>query len=295
MSKSKVFERGEAETLSCAAANMRSHMPRSMIAGLLLALGVGFVSSPAAADKLDSIVASGVLRCGVMLDTPPGGYRDSAGNPAGFNVDTCNDIAKELGVKATIVDTPGPQRIPALVSGSIDVLVASTTATLERGLSVLFTEPYNVTAPTIATRDDSNASSFAELDGLPVALVRGSTPETYYLAACKNFSQGCKNISLASNAEVITALRQGRAKAMIESGSFLLPFVASSQGKGLRICCQVPNKRDWMSIAVARGETGFRDWLNLFIFWRSETGRFNELYQKHYGAKAPSLKSAVME
>lgn len=269
-------------------------MFRNSICALLFAASIVGNSGSAQADKLDDIVASGVLRCGVMLDLPPGGYRDSAGNPAGFNVDTCNDIAKEMGIKVEIVETPGSQRIPALVSGSVDIVVASTTPTLARALSVLFTNPYNVTTLRVATKTDSKAVSFDELDSMTVAVVRGSAPETKYLERCATFSQGCKNLSLASNAEVVTAVRQGRAEAMIESSSFLLPFVASSQGQGLKICCQVPNHTDWLSIAVPRGETDLRDWLNLFIFWRSENGRFEELYQKHYGSAAPSLRPATM-
>ena len=53
------------------------------------------------------------------------GSRDAKNEPVGFDVDTCNDLAKALGVKAEIIDTPSPERITALVSGRADVGVAS--------------------------------------------------------------------------------------------------------------------------------------------------------------------------
>jgi ABC-type amino acid transport substrate-binding protein len=85
---------------------------------------------PVMADKLDDIIASGVLRCAVVLDFPPMGSRDANNNPVGFDVDTCNDLAAALGVTPEYVETPFPDRIPALVSGRADVGVASTSDTL---------------------------------------------------------------------------------------------------------------------------------------------------------------------
>ena len=73
-----------------------------------LALGVmaaTAVAAPSFADKLDDIIASGTLRCAVVLDFPPMGSRDAQNNPVGFDVDYCNDLAKALGVTAEIVET----------------------------------------------------------------------------------------------------------------------------------------------------------------------------------------------
>ena len=53
----------------------------------------------AQADKLDDIIASGKLRCAVVLDFPPMGSRDEKNQPIGYDVDTCNDLAAALGVK----------------------------------------------------------------------------------------------------------------------------------------------------------------------------------------------------
>ena len=56
--------------------------------------------------------------------------------PVGFDVDYCNDIAKALGVKAEYIETPLPDRIPALMSGRADVAVASASDTLERAKTI---------------------------------------------------------------------------------------------------------------------------------------------------------------
>ena len=110
-----------------------------LIAGLVAGIAM---AAPAFADKLDDIIASGMLRCAVVLDFPPMGSRDADNNPIGFDVDYCNDLAAALGVTAEIVETPFPDRIPALMSGRVDVGVASTSDTLERAKTIGFSIPY---------------------------------------------------------------------------------------------------------------------------------------------------------
>jgi ABC-type amino acid transport substrate-binding protein len=254
------------------------------------AIAVIGISGQARADKLDDVISAGVLRCGVMLDFPPLGYRDASGEPQGFDVETCKDIAKQLGTELEIVATPAPQRVPALVSGTVDIVVGGTTPTLERAKTVTFTDPYNVGKLVVVGKADNPMTTFEDLKGKTVAVVRGTLPETAYMQACANWEEGCKNLSLATNAEQVTAVRQGRADAMIETNSFMSAFMSSDQGQDLAICCEVPGFTDWTSIAVPKGEIGLRDWLNLFIFWQIDSGRYAELYKQFYGTAAPSLQ-----
>jgi hydroxyproline transporter system substrate-binding protein len=54
-------------------------MKKSIILGSLLAATC--LGTAATADKLDDIMASGTLRCAVVLDFPPMGSRDADNNP----------------------------------------------------------------------------------------------------------------------------------------------------------------------------------------------------------------------
>ena len=123
----------------------------ALIAAASVTLGLA-AATPAFADKLDDIIASGTLRCAVTLDFPPMGSRDDNNEPVGFDVDTCNDLAAALGVTAEIVETPFPDRIPALISGRADVGVASTSDTLERAKTIGFSIPYFAFNNVVLTR-----------------------------------------------------------------------------------------------------------------------------------------------
>ena len=133
------------------------------------------ITGPAFADKLDDIIGSGKLRCAVVLDFPPMGSRDASNNPQGFDVDYCNDLAKALGVEAEIVETTFPERIPALVSGQVDVGVASTSDTLERAKTVGFTIPYYAFENAVTANDKVEMATWEDLKGKTV----GATAGTY--------------------------------------------------------------------------------------------------------------------
>ncbi len=262
---------------------------RSQLAIIGVAIGLSAFATTARADRLDDVVNAGRLRCGLMLDFPPMGYRDGDGNAAGFDVEICKDIAKAMGVEVELVETPASQRIPALVSGSVDIVVAGTTPTLERAKTVTFSRPYHVGKLVVVSKDGSGIQKFDDLKGKTVAVVRGTVPETAYLGACGAWPEGCKNLSLATNAEQATAVRQGRADALIESGVFMSVLLKSDAGAGLTICCEVPGNTDWGSIAMAKGEWALQDWLNWFVFWEIDSGRYAELHKQFIGGPTPAF------
>jgi ABC-type amino acid transport substrate-binding protein len=262
-------------------------MLRTMIACLVLSSALA--AAPAHADKLDEVINSGTLRCGIMLDFPPAGFRDASNQPAGYDVEYCNDMANALGVKAEIVETSSQQRIPALVTNQVDVNIGSMTATLERAKTVLFSKPYLVYKLAVISRKGSGITSWAALRGKDVAVVRGTTPESEYLKQCKTWPEGCHNQSYGSNAEQLLAFSQNKTDALIETNTFVSEILKSQKAKDMELCCYVPNFTDWSAIAVNRSDSGFRDWINLFIFNQVDSGRYQALFAKWFGGEVPSL------
>ena len=268
---------------------MRTMHRQLAVIGLAALLAFGWQSGVAQADKLDDVIASGKLRCGMMLDFPPLGFRDANNEPAGFDVDYCNDMAEALGVKAVVVETPSPQRIPALVSGQTDIGFGGMTATPERAKTVLFGNTYIVFKAAVAVKKGSGIEDWDDLRGKTVATVRGTTPEIEYLKHCEDWSEGCNHQSYASNGDQVLAFNQGKADAMIEANAFFAELLKTDKGKDMEICCYVPGFTDWTSIAVNRGEFGFRDWVNLFVFTQVDKGRYAELFTKWFGSEPPKL------
>ena len=242
----------------------------------------------AKADKLDDIISSGKLKCGVMLDVPPVGMRNNNNEPIGYDVEFCKDMAAALGVDPVFVETPGPDRIPAILSGRVDVGVASATASLERAKSVAFSIPYQIWDLGVAVSADSSISSYEELKNKKVGTVRSTSGEAAVLDELK--SRGNKVISYNSNAEQFLALKQGKVDAIIESNAIFGEY-AKGAGKGImKVCCSVTTApSDWTGLMVNRSHHGLLNWVNLFVWHQWKNGRTDELYREWFGYPAPNM------
>lgn len=254
-------------------------------------LALLLISPSLVADKLDDIIADGKVKCGVMLDVPPVGMRDNDNNPIGYDVDFCNDMAQALGVEAVIVETPAPDRIPAILSGRVDVGVASATNSLERAKSVAFSIPYQIWDVGVAVAaDNTSISSYEDLKGKKIGTVRGTTGEVAFLKDLEKWGEGTSHIAYGSNAEQFLALSQGKVDAIIESTAI---FGEYAKGKGkdqIKVCCSVTTApSDWTGLMVKRSDQGLLNWVNLFVWHQWKIGRTDELYQTWFGYPAPNM------
>ncbi len=250
-------------------------------------------SATAVADSLDDILAEGKVRCGIMLDVPPVGMRDNNNVPTGYDVEFCRDMAEALGVEAVIVETPAPDRIPAILSGRVDVGVASATNSLERAKSVAFSIPYQIWDVGVAVAaDNTDINTYEDLKGKSIGTVRGTTGEVAFLKDLEMWGggEGTSHIAYGSNAEQFLALSQGKVDAIVESTAIFGEYVKGA-GKGkIRVCCSVTTApADWTGLMVGRNKQGLLNWVNLFVWHQWKTGRTDELYQKWFGYPAPSM------
>ncbi len=236
------------------------------------------------ADKLDDIISSGTLRCAAVLDFPPMGARDAQNNPVGFDIDYCNDLGKALGVKVEIVDTPFPDRIPALASGRADVAVASTSDTLERAKTAGFSIPYFAFKMVILTKDGLGIDAYDKLKGRKVGSVSGGFESLALEADVKKWGDGNGSFRNYQNqADVFLALAQGQIDATITTSTVAAATAKSGKYRGLITTGDAPYPIDYVSIITLRQEYGLLNYLNLFINQQVRTGRYRELYQKWVG------------
>lgn len=246
---------------------------------------------PALADKLDDIIASGKLRCAVVLDFPPMGSRDASNNPVGFDVDTCNDLAKVLGVEAEIVETPFPERIPALVSGRVDVGVASTSDTLERAKTVGFSIPYFAFEMVVLTKEGLGIDTYESLKGKKVGSVSGTYEAIALEADVNAWADPAGSFrSYQTQADVFLALSQGQIDATVVTSTVAGASIASGSFAGFVMGGKAPYEIDYVSLITLRNEYGMLNYLNLFVNQQIRTGRYQELYNKWVGeGEAPNL------
>lgn len=262
---------------------------KSLVVHACAAMGL-LAAGLAHADKLDDIVQKGVLRCAVTLDFPPMGSRDAQNQPVGFDVDYCNDLAKSLGVKAEVVETPFPDRIPALMSGRADIVVASTSDTLERAKTVGMSVPYFAFDVSVLTRQGTKIAKYDDLKGRAV----GGTAGTYETLALEADVKKWKNPkgsfrAYQSLADAVLALNQGQIDAIPVSSTVAVSLTKSGKHPKLAIAGKAPFDIDYVSIATKRSEYGLLNYVNLFIHRQVRSGRYNELFNKWLVGTPPVL------
>lgn len=257
----------------------------AIMAGLLAACCA--VAGPAAADKLDDIISSGTLRCAVTLDFPPMGMRDASNNPTGFDVDYCNDLAAALGVKAEIVETPFPERIPALMSGRVDVGVASTSDTLERAKTVGMSIPYYAFENAVVAREGSGIATWEDMKGKTVGATAGTYEAIWLEGQVKAWGEGTFR-PYQTQADVFLALSQGQLDATVSTVEVANANVASGNYGSIAVVDKAPMVPDYVALFTMRNEYGLINYLNLFVNQQVRTGRYAELYKKWIGEGEPA-------
>ena len=259
-------------------------MKKTIIAAAIAATAF---AGAAQADKLDDIIASGTLRCAVVLDFPPMGMRDDQNNPIGFDVDYCNDLAAALGVKAEIVETPFPERIPALMAGRVDVGVASTSDTLERAKTVGMTVPYYAFENAVVANDKVEMTNWEGMKGKTVGATAGTYEAIWLEGKVKEWGEG-QFRPYQTQADVFLALSQGQLDATVSTVEVAEANVKSGKFPGIRVVDKAPMVPDYVALFTMRQEYGLINYLNLFVNQQVRTGRYAELYKKWVGEGEPA-------
>jgi polar amino acid transport system substrate-binding protein/glutamate/aspartate transport system substrate-binding protein len=150
---------------------------------LSFALGVAFAFGSAEAGVLDHVGHDKALRIAFRADAPPFSFTDEAGLPAGFMVDLCRSVAKQIGEQLNISDlkvdyvlVTAENRFDAIESGKADLLCEPTSETLSRRAQVDFSIPTFVDGASLLVGSDAPAD-FGALSGKKIGVLAGTTTE----------------------------------------------------------------------------------------------------------------------
>ena len=240
------------------------------------------------ADTLDDVVDRGTLRCGVVLDFPPIGYRDANNEPAGFDVDYCADLAAALEVEHEIMPLTWSERLPVIVTGRADVVFGATSDSLQRARTVGFTIPYAIYYAQGVVGADSGITTFEDIRGKRVAAAVGTVPEQEWLKIAAEWGEEGNYQGYQSENEVFLAVAQGKADIGITTNTAVLPI--TQQYDTILAGPRMPWTTDYTSVVAKRQDVSWLNYLNLFVTHQGRSGRYQELWGKYVGGDAPELR-----
>ena len=154
-------------------------MRRGLLVVVLLALFVPICVM--GQNTMETVLARGKLICGVNAVLPGFGVLDAAtGEFSGFDVDYGRAIAAAMGVDIEFVPLTAGERLTALQTRQIDVLLRNTTWTLTRDskeLALNFCPTTFYDGQGFLVRKADNIHSIKDLDGATVCVTSGTTTE----------------------------------------------------------------------------------------------------------------------
>lgn len=170
--------------------------------------------SPAHARSLAEIVASGKLLVGVTNDVPLWGYRDPrSGVISGLEVDLAKNLADRIGVRLETIGMSNSERIDAVHSGRVDVLIANFSDTPERGeLATLIKPHYYSDGTNLLSRKIDRFRDWTQLKHRKIC---GSRSAFYNRRLMVKY--GVEIVALHSRDWAIRAFLDGRCRALITS------------------------------------------------------------------------------
>lgn len=229
-------------------------------------------------DCLDKILARDKVIVGVKFDTKPFGYIDENQNLSGFDVDLAKYISKNLLGSENKIEfkqvTPS-NRILALNSGQIDMIIATMTVTDQRKEVIDFSIPYYIAGQAILVPEKSDITSMSDLNGKKVIIIFGSTAEKNTRLAAPE----AKILGYKTYTGGYSALKQGRADAITSDDTILMGFAI--QDKSVKLLPKRYSKEPY-AIGFKKGESSkrLRERVDLILDEMVKSGELNQLKRK---------------
>ena len=127
--------------------NVKADVQRALADQQLELAEKGHCSKQKGLSALKAILCSGEIKIGVKGDYRQfGDLKD--GTYKGYEIDLAKEIAERLGVQAKLVQVTGADRIRRLLSGEVDMVLATMGHTSERDEIIYFIRPQYYAAPT---------------------------------------------------------------------------------------------------------------------------------------------------
>lgn len=189
---------------------------------LALALAAGAAHADATLDKIKE---RGTVTIGVLANGGVFGSVDPATQQlVGWNPELARELAKGLGVKAELVQVQTATRTQFLISGKVDLLIASMELNPERAEILGYAPtPFFRVGGAAATLKTSGIAKWEDLRGKPVCVSQGSSFARPLAADYGAVIKGYK-----SSPDSLLALRGGQCVAAVHDSTLIRPLLRSN-------------------------------------------------------------------
>lgn len=262
-------------------------MKKKLLAGIVSLIAVGLLAgcgsgtgSTSAKTKDDpssisAIKKRGKLKVAVFGDLSPYGYLDDQGKNQGYDVYLAKQLAKDLlgdENKIDFVVVNAEERVDALKSNKVDVVLANFTKTAEREKVVDFADPYMKVGIGVVSPKSAPITDVDQLSGKNLIVTKGTTAETF-------FTQEHSEVNLEkyeSKNQQFQALTDGRGQALADDNTYLYAWV--KENPDYEVGIKEIGDVSTINPGVKKGNTTLLNWINKDMEKLSAAGFFEKAY-----------------
>lgn len=181
-------------------------------------------------NSYEKIIEKDVLIVGVNPDSKPFGFISKNTNQIeGFDIDVARYIAKDiLGSERKIKFVPitPNERIEAITSEEVDMVIATMTITPQRQYLIDFSTPYYIAGQTAIVKKDSNIHTFSDLKHKTIIVVLGTTAEKNI----RRIIPTARIVGYKNYKNAFSAFKQGKGEAFSTDDTILSGFMIDNPG-----------------------------------------------------------------
>jgi ABC-type amino acid transport substrate-binding protein len=270
------------------------------LAALLLAAGAGLATAQTdpAPSQLTGTLAkardTGTITIGHRESSIPFSYLSARGEPIGYSIDLCKQvvdaISEEVGRTITIKWQPvtSDSRIPAVVSGQVDLECGSTTNNLERQKQVAFSPTFFVSGTKLLVKKGSPVKTFRDLAGRKVIVTSGTTNEKTMRDLAAKFKIDMTIVVGNDHAASFAQLQAGAVDAFATDDVLLYGLVAENKAQADYVVTGDFLSYDPYGVMYRKGDAQLTRLINDTFHSLAEDGEIERRYNRWFLRKLPS-------
>jgi len=245
----------------------------------------------ASAGTVDRIRQEQTVRIAYRQDAPPFSYKDKIGEPAGFMVDLCREVAKNLAEQLNIssltvsyVPVSAADRFEAITQQKADLLCEATSATLSRREQVDFSIATFVDGAGLLVRANG-PKDLRAMASQKIGVLAGTTTEEALRNTLNDAGIAADVVAAKTHGEGLAMLDDGKISAYFADRSILLSLARDSKAPGkLRLADEYLTVEPY-ALALPRGDEDFRLAVDRALSHIYRSGEISAIFERTFGAK----------
>jgi ABC-type amino acid transport substrate-binding protein len=259
---------------------------------LACAAALAIMTTVATAGTVDRIKQEQAIRIAYREDAPPFSYKDKIGEPAGFMVDLCREVAKKLAeqldlpsLSATYVAVTAADRFDAIKQQKADLLCEPTSATLSRREQVDFSIATFVDGAGLLVRANG-PKDLRAMAGQKIGVLAGTTTEEALRNTLNDAGITADIVAAKTHGEGLAMLDEGKISAYFADRAILLTLSRESKAPDkLRLADEYLTVEPY-ALALSRGDSDFRLAVDRALSHIYRSGEIVAIFERNFGGKS---------